>query len=52
MLREIADNLTLTEDDYFVDKSDSLVFTYLKKDDVEFKSYIIIIRTKIREWIQ
>ena len=36
MLKEIADNLTLSEDDYFLEgsKKDSLVYTYLKNNQV------------------
>ncbi len=36
MLREIAENLSLSEEDYFLEKgkTDPLVFSYLKKDEV------------------
>lgn len=43
LVKEILPNLT--DDDYFLDKSDSIVYTYLMKDDVKyFFSYFILLK--------
>jgi hypothetical protein len=39
-LKELIAKMNVTDDDYFLDKTDSLVFTYLMKENVNIYSYI------------